>query len=476
MVDKLLRHPVPYLNESIGNYILRLCSENSCEVKQIADMIGLRQRGIENFYRKLKEENITRLSELTGIEIEVIEDMTVNNLSFYKDIDFGRRSEACVCPKCYSERPYERIHWKNKLIKVCLDHEIYLLEECPRCKKMITSNVLFNGKCDCGLFVKDFYYAKCVNEYILQNQNILYQIFNIKSIAPLREGDLLHNTLSDKYYCILLYHLQKLALLYDEDLSDLGIFFKNDEGFKSFVIASWIMFDWPVNLIALLDILNCLDIKYINRSSFEVDNNLFFENVYTERINDRFKRIINPLECLKLMEISYIVFRNKEIYQPIMNYYYENFNKENIKKKMGRYIYLNNYVDLDVAIKIFFDINNSDSEIREFVINYFHIYEYFNKEYLNLEEIFVFYDKIKKNSSVSFSDIEKITCDYFNFIILFQSFEINFRDIINVLISRNINNRIDPIRFDGIKSIHYNHKQTKKGLLLLLAERIDIPD
>jgi hypothetical protein len=48
MADKLLRHQVPYINESIGNYVLRLCSENSCEVNQIADLTGFRLRGIEN--------------------------------------------------------------------------------------------------------------------------------------------------------------------------------------------------------------------------------------------------------------------------------------------------------------------------------------------------------------------------------------------------------------------------------------------
>ena len=41
MVDRLLRHPVPYMNESIGSYVLRLYSENSCEVNQIARLINL---------------------------------------------------------------------------------------------------------------------------------------------------------------------------------------------------------------------------------------------------------------------------------------------------------------------------------------------------------------------------------------------------------------------------------------------------
>jgi hypothetical protein len=56
MAERLLRHPVPYINESIGSYILRLCSENSCKANQIADLIGFYHlRGIENYYRKLKE-------------------------------------------------------------------------------------------------------------------------------------------------------------------------------------------------------------------------------------------------------------------------------------------------------------------------------------------------------------------------------------------------------------------------------------
>lgn len=87
MVDKLLRHPVPYINESIGNYVLRLCSENSCEVNQIADLIGLSGKSIENYYRKLKEENITKLSELTGIDVKVIEDIRLiaNNIDIIQN-------------------------------------------------------------------------------------------------------------------------------------------------------------------------------------------------------------------------------------------------------------------------------------------------------------------------------------------------------------------------------------------------------
>lgn len=64
MADRLLRHPVPYLNESIGSYLLRLCSENSCEVNQIADLIGFNLRSIDNFYIKLNEKHISNLSEI----------------------------------------------------------------------------------------------------------------------------------------------------------------------------------------------------------------------------------------------------------------------------------------------------------------------------------------------------------------------------------------------------------------------------
>lgn len=352
MADRLLRHPVPYLNESIGSYLLRLCSENSCEVNQIADLIGFKLRGIDNFYIKLNEKHISNLSEITGIDINVIEEMTFKRFCFDKNSDYNRLTSS-VCPICYNEEAYERVHWKNELIKVCLDHEIYLVDECPRCKGKITCNILFNGKCDCGLHIKDIKDTTSVNKYVLHVHNVLYQIFNIKSKTLKKEYDLLYNTLPNEDYCNLLSHLLYIAKLYSEDLYDIDIFFDNNGVYKNYIIASWVMLDWPVNLVKFLNILYCLDIKYINRSSFEVDN-----DIYTGIFNDRYLRIFNPLECLKLNKISYLVLHNKGIYQPMMNYFYDHINKAKVKRKMYRYIYLNNYVELDMAFKIFFD--NSD--------------------------------------------------------------------------------------------------------------------
>jgi len=464
MVDMLLRHPVPYINESIGNYVKRLCSENWCKLDQLTRLIGIYHFiGIEKYYRKLKEENIIKFSELTGIDIKVIENMTANRFCFDKNNDFSYRNEACVCPKCYSESSYERIQWKNKLIKVCLDHMIYLVDECPRCKERITSDILFNGQCVCGLLIKDFKYGKCDNEHIIQNQNILYQIFNIKSRAPLYQYDLLYNSLSAEDYCEFLCYLQKLAARYIEDLNDIWTFYDNDEGYKCNIIASWIMLDWPVNLINILNILNDLDIKYITRSSYEVDN----RSPYSYIIQDRFIRIFNPLACLKL---SYreddIVCRYEEIYQPLMNYYYEKINKENVKIKMDRYIYLNNYVEWDIAIKIFFKMEFSIHYLESFVKKYFRVYKYFNKEYLSLEEIFDFFS-IKNSCSASISDIKDITYEYSRFLYYLQKFNFDLDDIIYV--SKRLKVRFDPIRRNVI---YIQFDQTKKNSLWTLLRRI----
>ena len=178
MADRLLRHPVPYTNESIGNYVLRLCSENSCRVNQIAELIGFFLRGIDNFYGELKEKHIVRFSEVTGIDTKVIEDMTAKRFNFGYRNDYTSHTKAGVCPKCYSEESYERIHWKNELIKVCIDHEIYLVDECPRCKEKITINKLFYGKCECGLLISDIKSTKCDNEYVVLVYNCGHEKFN----------------------------------------------------------------------------------------------------------------------------------------------------------------------------------------------------------------------------------------------------------------------------------------------------------
>ncbi len=413
MADRLLRHPVPYTNESIGNYVLRLCSENSCRVNQIAELIGFFLRGIDNFYGELKEKHIVRFSEVTGIDTKVIEDMTAKRFNFGYRNDYTSHTKAGVCPKCYSEESYERIHWKNELIKVCIDHEIYLVDECPRCKEKITINKLFYGKCECGLLISDIKSTKCDNEYVLKNQNILYQIFNIKSRVSLNESNMLFNTLSSMDYCNLLYHLQNIASQYADDLNNLETFLENDGGLNSSIIASQIMFDWPTGLINFLNILNCLDVNYIiSTPSIKVSYEWLYELAYREEMVDRYMRIFNPLECLKLRSIYNIVYNYKEIYQPIMKYYFENNNKEKVKTKMNKYIYQNDYIELHVAIKIFFSIDGSDFRVKDFVRDYFQVVKFFDKEYINLEEILSFYDDIYTSCSLKFSDIKEIRSSY----------------------------------------------------------------
>lgn len=272
MANRLLRHPVPLINESIGNYVLRLCSENSCEVKHISDLIGFNPRGgIGHYYKKLKEKNITKFSELTGMDIKVIEDMTESRFSFDKKNDFGRGIYSSVCPECYREKSYERIHWKNELIKVCLDHESYLVDYCPRCNKEITSNILFSGQCNCGLLINDFNYERCVNKYILQNQNILYQIFNIKCKVPLKES-FLYNNISGENYCKFFVYLQYLPGFHAEKLKKFKIFTKTDKCNKRNVIASWIMIDWPLSLYEFVS------------ATFEVNNKYSFTNTIYDTV------------------------------------------------------------------------------------------------------------------------------------------------------------------------------------------------
>ncbi len=481
MADRLLRHPVPYINESIGNYVLRLCSENSCALNDIADLIGFKLRGIDKFYGNLKEKHIVKLSESTGIDIKVIEDMTANRFCFNDRYnDFRCSTEAFLCPKCYSESSYERIHWKNKLIKLCLDHQIYLVDECPGCKDKITSKMIFNGKCNCGLLLNDFSYTKCVNESVLHNQNIMYQIFNIKNSVSFKKYDLLYNSLSGEDYCLFYHHLVKIATQYAEDLNILNIFTKNDDYHRSTVIAAWLMLNWPINLINFLNVLNSLDIKYINRiSSFEVGLESLSMYMYREKISEKFMRIFNPIECLKLNNIHEIILGYKEIYEPIMKYHYENINREKIKNKMYRYIYLNRYVEIDIAINIFFILDSdklykSYSEINKFAITYFHVYKFFNKKYFDLEEIFDFYDKIKENCSTTYNDIKDIMFQYESFLHIFQHFHITLSDVIQVQINSKLKLRFNPIGYHGLLSIRFHHKQTKKALLLLLANQIDV--
>ncbi len=64
------------------------------------------EKSIKNYYKKLKDESITKFTELTCIDVKGIEDMTVSR--FKDHTDFRCCTEASVCPKCYSQRSYEK--------------------------------------------------------------------------------------------------------------------------------------------------------------------------------------------------------------------------------------------------------------------------------------------------------------------------------------------------------------------------------
>ena len=49
-------------------------------------------------------------------------------------------SSTKVCPLCLSEKePYDRLHWKCRLVSSCPEHDVLLIESCPGCAAPIAS-------------------------------------------------------------------------------------------------------------------------------------------------------------------------------------------------------------------------------------------------------------------------------------------------------------------------------------------------
>lgn len=64
------------------------------------------------------------------------------------------RAHVAVCPICLLDAPYHREIWRSNYLTICPDHHVWLLSDCPNCKRTLYWARLDNEttcKCGCSL-------------------------------------------------------------------------------------------------------------------------------------------------------------------------------------------------------------------------------------------------------------------------------------------------------------------------------------
>jgi hypothetical protein len=207
MCIRLLRHPIPYKNESLANYFVRLSYENSCKIawlKTEFEMQGRKGISFLNFiYSENKIKQIAHTLDMTAYDVI---NMTINKFSLgmwgmhYEAFRFNSNLNyikyvtmeySKFCPICLCESSHQRIFWHIKPITVCIKHKVYLLEKCLSCGKDITSEEVISGICNCGEILKNFKPANCTQSSIVKKQKEIYNIFDIAEKKTLQKRNCL---------------------------------------------------------------------------------------------------------------------------------------------------------------------------------------------------------------------------------------------------------------------------------------------
>jgi TniQ protein len=160
---QLLRTPRPQPDESLMGYILRLSATNYCETpKWILDLAGLEIYSLKKGWRKLCDDSVDftlfeQIAKLSEEEVNEMKHEFIRNSDYERchaqwhvPISSLRFDWPMICPYCLRENPYCRKFWDLRVITVCPQHRLLLLDICPSCQEPITWNRKSVSRCSCG--------------------------------------------------------------------------------------------------------------------------------------------------------------------------------------------------------------------------------------------------------------------------------------------------------------------------------------
>ncbi len=151
MTKVLLRRIVPYPDESLRGYLIRLAQVNHTTPRKLYRLSSL-FAGVDpkSLLMTTGKADLSNLCILTNLEEQRLLDLTFfNQLGKYANEEeailrhissFGTCSTAfCqVCPLCLFEQPYHRKIWEIRSVTTCFIHHCRLITNCPHCHKFIS--------------------------------------------------------------------------------------------------------------------------------------------------------------------------------------------------------------------------------------------------------------------------------------------------------------------------------------------------
>ncbi|WP_212125352.1 MULTISPECIES: TniQ family protein [Bacillus cereus group] len=186
-MERLLLAPKPLEDESLAGYILRITDYNGYENSSwIYTMAQIKKKKIVR--GDAGKISLELLSNITGITERELWSMTFNdkimdttNVRFIRTgFKLGINLYADkICPACFNENFYQKKIWNYTVNVICPIHNLYLVNECPRCNNKISSIRKTLKKCNCGFELKLLDHVKVEEDCISFVQffyNLYYEI------------------------------------------------------------------------------------------------------------------------------------------------------------------------------------------------------------------------------------------------------------------------------------------------------------
>lgn len=248
--NPLLITPVPFHDESLYGYILRLTEQNLYESFIWIESLIYDQKQKEN--KHFQKEMILNLSAVTNWSEEILLSL-IHNYGCIKDdrILYSNHiilRKSRICPNCLIEKPYIRKYWEILFITTCPIHKCLLVDICPKCGKPIKIKRTKITLCSCGF---DFRMTKIQSRDNIDTSlsNYLFRRISGKNKTldiPLNELDI------EEVLNLIRFFAKRIKgsfLSENPSLKSMSIFELNSIGFESFKIFT----DWPVGFHQFLD-------------------------------------------------------------------------------------------------------------------------------------------------------------------------------------------------------------------------------
>lgn len=145
-----------------------------------------------------KRDQIAPIARLVGLEEKVLFELIhrhrrVPNAhsrpSHFAIRCFHREPYTAYCPQCVRERGIFRAIWNFRAVTVCEQHGLWLVEQCPKCSKLVGWDRPQSTLCTCGFGLAQTETSPAPIEAVLVNQLL------VATVLDTRESDFLEQQL-----------------------------------------------------------------------------------------------------------------------------------------------------------------------------------------------------------------------------------------------------------------------------------------